>query len=505
MYDSTLVRLDTFNGHNSISNIRVISGVSKNAGKIYRCNNIVEYDYLGFIVTCIDDHTGDVVWSKIIDTSHFNRQLTPIYQNFDSDGNFVIIGFRKIVPYSSKDESWGLRDRCKIFKLVLDGQDGSIRSYHSPESNKNIFFAPLQGNSFIDFFNNNPKGEVDFLYRKSNPSPLANIYVVTGKIDSLGAMVFLDSLEYHPKGTSIYRSNYAQKEGHFFCFEEDLDKRSVHLVEMDSDLKEVNRFQPHNFIFGSQSQWILRYTDDYIFLIQGYEVNGKEGYYLYRYDYTGQLLDFYDVKNQFITGYLSNSFIFDYDDISGKLLIYSCIVDKDNESRISQWYMDITLYDGEAYDLRKRIEIKSKNRTLWPRFYPRYHDEDNIYLSTHVGLSYYRDDGQSFPGFVSSQSDFSVSILKMSRASLGLGTTKTTDWSKQNQLTIFPNPTTNTVTIANLDAPAKVDVYNLNGALVSTYDNVTSEVHIGQLPPGMYIFDISNRYVSEKHKVIRLE
>ncbi|MCZ2101607.1 MAG: T9SS type A sorting domain-containing protein [Chitinophagales bacterium] len=83
--------------------------------------------------------------------------------------------------------------------------------------------------------------------------------------------------------------------------------------------------------------------------------------------------------------------------------------------------------------------------------------------------------------------------------------TSTKDEHIANKLTLYPNPTTNTVTIANLDAPAKVDVYNLNGALVSTYDNVTSEVHIGQLPAGMYIFDISNRNVSEKHKVIRLE
>ncbi len=72
-------------------------------------------------------------------------------------------------------------------------------------------------------------------------------------------------------------------------------------------------------------------------------------------------------------------------------------------------------------------------------------------------------------------------------------------------LKLFPNPATDMITIANLDAPAKVDIYNLCGALVSTYDNVTSEVHIGQLPAGMYIFDINNRYVSEKHKVIRLE
>ncbi len=89
-------------------------------------------------------------------------------------------------------------------------------------------------------------------------------------------------------------------------------------------------------------------------------------------------------------------------------------------------------------------------------------------------------------------------------AKLGIKTS-TKDEHIANKLTLYPNPTTNTVTIADLDAPAKVDVYNLNGALVSTYDNVTSEVHIGQLPAGMYIFDINNRYVSEKHKVIRLE
>ncbi len=94
--------------------------------------------------------------------------------------------------------------------------------------------------------------------------------------------------------------------------------------------------------------------------------------------------------------------------------------------------------------------------------------------------------------------------MLMDGTKLGIKTS-TKDEHIANKLTLYPNPTTNTVTIADLDAPAKVDVYNLNGALVSTYDNVTSEVHIGQLPSGMYIFDISNRYVSEKHKVVRME
>ena len=93
-------------------------------------------------------------------------------------------------------------------------------------------------------------------------------------------------------------------------------------------------------------------------------------------------------------------------------------------------------------------------------------------------------------------------LVLMDGQDLGIKTS-TNEERITNKLTLYPNPTTNTVTIANLDAPAKVDVYNLNGALVSTYDNVTLEVHIGQLPPGMYIFDISNRYISEKYKVIK--
>lgn len=505
VFDSTLVRLDTFNGYNSIEITRRGLGVSKHDDKIFRFNNIRGYDYLGFIVTCIDDHTGDVVWSKVIDTSYFNRQMAPFYQNFDSNGNLVIIGFRKIVPYSSKDRAWTFAEPCKIFKLVLDGRDGSIIAYHSPESNQNIPFSAFSGNTFMDFFNYKPNGGIDFLYRKVNPSPLANFYVISGTIDSLGSMVFLDSLEYHPKGTSIYRSNYAQKDGHYFFLEEDLNQRTMHLVEMDVSLKEVNRFQPQNFIFNSQLPFPLRYTDDYMFFIQGYEVNDKQGYYLYRYDYTGQLLDFYDVENQFISKYNTNSFIFDYDDISGKLLIYSCMADDDYRTKTSQWYMDITLYNGETYDLRKRIEVKNKNRTIWPLFYPRYHDEENIYLSTYAGLSYYKDDGQSFPGFVSSQSDFSVAILKMSRASLGLGTTKTTELATQNHLKLYPNPTTGIVTIDHLDTPSKVEIYDLNGSLVQSVHNVTSEVNIDNLPSGIYILNIMNHQINERHKIIKME
>ncbi|MCZ2100098.1 MAG: T9SS type A sorting domain-containing protein [Chitinophagales bacterium] len=87
---------------------------------------------------------------------------------------------------------------------------------------------------------------------------------------------------------------------------------------------------------------------------------------------------------------------------------------------------------------------------------------------------------------------------------LGL-TTSTKDEHITNKLTLYPNPTTNTVTIATLDAPAKVEIYDLNGSLVQSVHNVTSEVNIGNLPSGVYILNIKNNQLNERHKIIKME
>ncbi|MCZ2101961.1 MAG: T9SS type A sorting domain-containing protein [Chitinophagales bacterium] len=73
-----------------------------------------------------------------------------------------------------------------------------------------------------------------------------------------------------------------------------------------------------------------------------------------------------------------------------------------------------------------------------------------------------------------------------------------------NQLILYPNPTTNNISIAKLDAPAAVTITNINGQVLKQLSNIEYEVNISDLPAGMYIFDITNKTISERHKVVKV-
>lgn len=502
IFDSTLVRLDTFNGYNSQKNIRFTSGKFVSNNKFYRCHSISKYDYLGFRVSCIDISSGKMLWSRIIDTSHFERQILPVYQNFDRDGNLVLIGFRKLGPYKSNERAWGFVEPCKLFRLVLNAHDGSIISYHSPESNENIPFSAFRSNTDIDMFNFTPDGELDFLYRKNNAFPLSNTYVIQGKIDSVGSMIFNDSLEYKPKNNQIFRSRYAQKGDNYFCLERRPQENAVYLIEINKNLQEQNRYKVEYYNIESLIAEIQSYTDEYMIYVQYYIENEKETYRIYKYDYNGNLLNFYDVKNSFLSNYVAS--VFSYDNKTGKLIIFSSKIDRNFDTKTTKGYLDINLYDGKTYELMKRIEIINENRDFLP-YWVHFEDEENIYFDAAVGYVYYKDDGMSFPGFVRAQGDFSMALMHMSRESLGLEPSHTTNLIGHKALMIYPNPTNGIINIFNVNEDASVNIYNLQGQCLEKQQIMDNNIDIRHLSKGMYVLKIETKLHKEFHKVIKID
>ena len=83
-------------------------------------------------------------------------------------------------------------------------------------------------------------------------------------------------------------------------------------------------------------------------------------------------------------------------------------------------------------------------------------------------------------------------------------TVKTKD-ENTTSLKLYPNPATDMITIENLETPAKVDIYNLCGRIVQSYDNVTSQISIDKLTSGIYILNIKNNNINEQHKIIKSE
>jgi len=504
VFDSTLIRTNLFNGYNSLRHLSNMSGEYISNNKYFGCHAISEFDYLGFKVTCVDIATGSLTWSKIIDTSHFNRQIMPIYQNFDRDSNLVLFGFRKQGPYSNSERAWSFTEPCKMFKLVLNSKNGNIISYHSPDNNENVLYSPFIGNSNIDFFNFNPIGEVEFLFRKLNPFPLSNSYVIAGRIDTTGTLIYKDSLEYRPKDSGIFRSRYAQRGDKYYCLERKSNENAIFMVEMNMDLKELKRYQVDYFSNNNNNSLAepTTYTDEYVLFEQTYVENQTNNLRIYMYDYSGPLLKIFEIKDSFISQH--DGLRYEYDEKTKKLIILTRKINRNIQTRVAKCFMNVYLYDGTEYELTKSIEIVNDNRTILPawRFLK---NGENFIFDALVSYIYYHDDGMSFPDFRFSLFDNSVALMKVSREDLGLETSNVSQLENSKQFLIYPNPSYSILYFHNLETEANINIFDIHGKLLLSQNIYDGTLDISHLSAGLYILDIQAQDRRERHKIIKMD
>ena len=91
-------------------------------------------------------------------------------------------------------------------------------------------------------------------------------------------------------------------------------------------------------------------------------------------------------------------------------------------------------------------------------------------------------------------SDNKVVIIK--DTSLGL-----TEFDYENQLSIYPNPTVDYISIKNGQNIEKILVYDINSKLVSEFNNKSENLYLGNLTSGSYfikILDKNNRTINKK-------
>ncbi|HMR88341.1 MAG TPA: T9SS type A sorting domain-containing protein [Saprospiraceae bacterium] len=74
-----------------------------------------------------------------------------------------------------------------------------------------------------------------------------------------------------------------------------------------------------------------------------------------------------------------------------------------------------------------------------------------------------------------------------------------------NHFKIYPNPSNNIIHIDGLQAEANVQVQNINGQVLKRITTLDGQVDISDLTSGLYIFEIQNKDVKERHKVIKIE
>ncbi|MEZ4910877.1 MAG: T9SS type A sorting domain-containing protein [Saprospiraceae bacterium] len=85
-----------------------------------------------------------------------------------------------------------------------------------------------------------------------------------------------------------------------------------------------------------------------------------------------------------------------------------------------------------------------------------------------------------------------------------LGITTNTLESFFPNINLTPNPTSGIITIKNLNQSASVKIHDISGRLIQSYENIWNNLDISDLPSGMYILDINNDTIHERHKVVKM-
>ncbi len=96
-------------------------------------------------------------------------------------------------------------------------------------------------------------------------------------------------------------------------------------------------------------------------------------------------------------------------------------------------------------------------------------------------------------------------LIKIASDDLGLIVGTTESNNIHTRLKIHPNPTNSIIHIQGLQEEAKVRIQHINGQVIKTVTTTDGQVDISDLPNGLYIFEIQNKDVKERHKVVKIE
>lgn len=70
---------------------------------------------------------------------------------------------------------------------------------------------------------------------------------------------------------------------------------------------------------------------------------------------------------------------------------------------------------------------------------------------------------------------------------------------------LYPNPTSNIINIQGIDQDVNFKIYTLQGQMLNQGKSLDQQIDTHLLPNGLYIFEIQNKYVTERHKIMKIE
>ncbi len=461
----------------------------------------------GAIVYKIDLKTGELVWQTVFDNRHSDRQ--EYVQSIEIRNNAVeIITMRRRTSHTSDivPLTYNLFGAdsyvCKRVYNIDDGQLIDYNCWDKDDPNTATVAPHSEGNRIL-----RKTKDDQFLYL--NNTILSKKHLELSIFNSEGQLTYLrmDTM-YYPKDKYLDFSELRH------------ETPSGKMMFLDNDTILVS----YNYEFFDG---VTRSVKPDLCYIQMYD---KRLNHIGRLS-TGKFVEMYDDAYNILIRYASPKYLVLYINRTNTNNYIVCDYEMNilSNTEFVQDDNSLVIGYGMLEYSNKPIMITKTYGSVYPRDIPQslsYHIFENgnwqTKFSQEMGENHYIDEIK----YLTETSDHNLLIcadhalydddldlscyetdmwMLMDGHKLGIKTSTKDIAIKNNQLKISPNPTNSIIHIQGLQEEAKVNIQDINGKVIKTVVTTDGQVDISELPNGLYIFEIQNKQVKERHKVVKVE
>ncbi|MCZ2101642.1 MAG: T9SS type A sorting domain-containing protein [Chitinophagales bacterium] len=455
----------------------------------------------GFVIKKLNRTTGQKYWE--VQRNYTDYQLHPRRKSISvpelrSDGNLVVTLCDESEPRLGRKSYW---EYCYPAHMIIDGQKGIVIDSHFVDY-ADTSLTKFVSNTFLDPPSTNARfylKDSGYLFTSFDirwEGPKFTNFINKALLDFNGKIIRRDTIDvFKEKGTNNFRYFDINKDsvGMIFVPSFYRDSFSVKYSTFDRDFKILDStYLSHHFVDTFSDMTIQYLSPTYFILATAIQDWDDLNFYMHNFLFNSQG-KFIDKLNHTLRDGIDNGIIYGWlkpiaDIINNRIILTHSRQNKKSESS----FFELRVTDGDDNIVLKRIHVDGIRDHFRSQWLSMMDNGDILLLIEQFNVN----DPAALRWF---------SWIMLDGAKMGI-VTKTKDTpATQNHLKLYPNPTTGIVTIETLDTPAKVDIYDLNGSLVQSVHNVTLEVNIDNLPSGVYILNILNNQINERHKIIKIE
>lgn len=452
--------------------------------------------YCGYSIKKINKTTGNTYWETRRIYKDFNiRKALSQPKIVD---NKLVITLHDEAPVQFPGTWW---ETCYPAHITLDLSSGNIvDSNYVDQTQQNLIQLNTIAGFESQFGNTSPRIYFDGTAYEHRRNKAGQGFFEITKTDLDGMFLSRDSVPF-PAKFLIDKTRYFElSTGNIAVVQGSQNNnwgdREVLIGHFDKDMNLINTVDiTSNYTDTVNTITPLSFNNDRLITVSGFrDFEAKtERLDWHMYDIDGNLIDKirYTLRDGRDNGIVYGHFYPLADIINDRILLTRCRQDKITEAT----YFDIFARDGDSIKLIKRTWVEGIE--------DHFRTEYAAMLANGDILMHLRQFIWSNQGFAGDYPRFYPWVLLDGQKMNIVSSTK--DVVNINNLILYPNPTFEMVTFQNLDHPANVIIYDLHGKIVISFDSVIDHVDISHLPSGIYIFEIRNSTINEKHKVIKIE